>query len=194
MKRVRTGAVWVIMVAGMVIGWLLLARQSTAQEQTGNWGPSVKGLACSIRTGKSTYAIGENISLEFFLRGEHEAGVQVMNPRIDFMFYGDALPLAITGPDGKHVYRGPVLDPPPPPSLGSFIAISQGEIRGVWSSHRKPLRIVAKSWGITRPGAYTIRFTYRPHTDYMDNNGQIVKNTTAWAGELTSNTVTITVK
>jgi hypothetical protein len=180
--------------AALAVGLLLQSRNSPAQNQTGNWGPSVKGLACSIRTSKSTYAAGENIPLDFLLRGELEAPVQVMDPRTVFSFYGDALPLAITGPDGKHKYTGPVLTPPPPPNAGSFIGINQGEIRGIWASMRRPVQVIPKYWGINKPGNYSIKFTFRPRTEYSDHNGKMVQNKNAWSGELFSNTVAVTIK
>ena len=192
--RLPLAGLFLCVCAAAVLGLFLHKHDGKAQSDTGLWGASVKGLACSIRTSKSTYAIGENIPLEFLLRGEYEAAVQVMDPRTVFRFYGDALPLTMTGPDGKHRYTGPVLDPPPPPSAGSFISIYQGEIRGVWASMRRPVQIIPKYWGIRKPGKYAIRFTFRPHTDYSDNSGKIVQNTAAWSGELLSNTVSVTIK
>jgi hypothetical protein len=153
----------------------------------------VGGLACSIRTNKTRYEPGEDVLIDFLLRGEVGPPVTVMRPLTHFSYLGTALPAEIEGPNGKHEYTGPVLEPPPPPSRGAYVSITRGEIIGVWSVHRHPLRIVPKYWSMTAPGRYTLRLRFvREDNEYYDaQQRKMVKMTTAWRGELLSNAVVV---
>jgi len=161
----------------------------------GVWGTAVDGLSCSIRTNKTTYACGEDVLLDVFLRCDADRGLKVIRPLIHFSYLGDALPLHIVGPAGLCSYTGPVLVPPPPPRQDSWIDLYRGEITGISSIYQAPVRIIPKFWSLDRPGTYTIRLNFEQRkNEYYDTKTRAMLPLTAWEGAATSNEVTITVK
>ena len=160
----------------------------------GVWGAAVNGLSCSIRAAKSTYAPGEDVMLDVFLRCDADRGLKVIRPRVYFSYFGDALPLQVAGPAGLCSYTGPMLEPPPPPGENSWIELYRGEITGLSSIYQAPIRIAAKSWSLDRPGVYTIRLRFeQKKNEYYDTKTRMMLPVTAWEGEALSNAITIRV-
>ena len=182
---------FLILLAGPFV-YLAFGEQPPRPARNANWGKPVSGLSCSIRTSKLRYALDEEILIDFLLRSEVEVPVTVIKPVTHFSYLGTALPLEIVGPDGRHQYKGPVLEPPPPPRRSAFVQLIQGEIVGVSMTHRKPVRIVPRYWSMNKPGSYTIRLTFtRRENEYYDDRLRRMAPVTAWRGTLVSNTVTV---
>jgi hypothetical protein len=157
------------------------------------WGPAVSELACSIRTAKSEYAVGEPIPIELLLRNQGKAPLTVIRPRLLSSYDVPFVAVQVTGPEGPCRYHGVVHSKPLPLLPSSYVELSLNEVAGAAPGEDGSLRIVPKDWGMLKPGRYELHYVFAStYKEYWKGPDERV-SVSAWTGQLKSNTLAITV-
>jgi HEAT repeat protein len=155
------------------------------------WGPAVQGLQCGIQREKAQVDAGGNLPVTLSVRNASpRQTVRLLKLESQKGFWGEALPLIVEfrEPDGQWTpagYRGPVLEPPPPPGRQAFIDLARRETDSIAVS------VNLAHWGITMPGEVRVAFYQENRRDKTEAGDGPVEG--LWVGRAVSGPVSVQV-
>jgi hypothetical protein len=140
------------------------------------WGTAVNGLEAGLDMEQPAEGPDGKLHLLFRLRNVGDKPVRVLRLSAQACFWGENLPIEVRVGRDEMKYRGPVLEPPPPPAPEQYAQLAPGEIDSV------EVEMDPAHWGVKDLAKATAAFIFTNRNEKVEPGRGWPVITGLWTG------------